>query len=413
MDLISSRDIFYVICDILRKLDPKVMNHGLRTAYLLYKMMQCKKKYEDFEMADLCMIAVLHDIGTYKTDYLSDHLRYESRDSKAHSLYGYLFLLYLTPLKDMSKMILYHHADFESFPEREYEYAEMTGWLNVAEKMDIYQNAMGSKFDYTMFQKQAGTKYSADALEALYQAQKKFDVFGRISSGEFKNELSELFDNLIFTNEFKRDLLISTLYLLSFRSEAVMKDTIITISLCISFAEKIYISNEESENLYYAALLHDIGMCAVPAETIESGRKLSEEETATLRSHVSVTESILRGRINQDCLDIILMHHERCDGSGYPHRLRDYQMSKPAKMLQVADSIAALINPKGTKEPKSKEAIIRILEAEADAGKLNSEIVRTFVNFYDKMMENVDADLRAFLADYNDLQNDYNVKIAQ
>lgn len=280
-------------------------------------------------------------------------------------------------------------------------------------KMDIYQNAMGSKFDYTMFQKQAGTKYSADALEALYQAQKKFDVFGKISSGEFKNELSELFDNLIFTNEFKRDLLISTLYLLSFRSEAVMKDTIISISLCISFAEKIYISNEESENLYYAALLHDIGMCAVPAETIESGRKLSEEETATLRSHVSVTESILRGRIDQDCLDIILMHHERCDGSGYPHRLRDYQMSKPAKMLQVADSITALINPKGTKEPKSKEAIIRILEAEADAGKLNSEIVRTFVNFYDKMMENVDADLRAFLADYNDLQNDYNVKIAQ
>lgn len=413
MNLISSRDIFYVICDILKTLDPKVMNHGYRTAYLVYKMLQCKGKYEDFEMADLCMVAALHDIGTYKTDYLSDHLRYESRDSKPHSIYGHMFLLYLTPLKDMSELILYHHTDHDKLPNLQSEYSDVIDLLNVAEKMDIYQNVLGSKFEYTMFEKQSGTKYSTDALNLLYQAQKKYGVFEKLGSGEYKSELSELFDNLIFTNEDKRDLLLSTMYMTAFRSEHLLKDTVTAVSLCMSIAEKLYLTKEETELLYYAAVLHDIGMVSVPADMIDAGRKLTEDEVKILRSHLSVTEGILRGRLDQRCLDIILAHHERSDGSGYPSRLRDFQLSKPAKILQVCDVITALLNPRGGKELRSKEAIIKILENEMDSGKLNSEIVRTFINFYDKIMESVSLDKDTFLKDFVELNKDFEIKNTQ
>ena len=99
MKLVHSCDIYKIVRDVHKLLDPKVINHGERTAYILYKMLQCMDKYEMFEIAEFCFIATVHDIGAYKTDYLEDHLRYESRDYMPHSIYGYLFLLYLTPLR--------------------------------------------------------------------------------------------------------------------------------------------------------------------------------------------------------------------------------------------------------------------------------------------------------------------------
>lgn len=115
MEYIKSRDIFVLMRNTLRLIHPRLMEHGQRVAYMVYKMLEDKGIYEEFELADIVMVATLHDIGAYKTEagVLNDMLRYESRDSRAHTIYGYLFFKYLSPVEDLAKVIMYHHMDYE------------------------------------------------------------------------------------------------------------------------------------------------------------------------------------------------------------------------------------------------------------------------------------------------------------
>lgn len=410
MKQIHSKDIYYIVRDVMRCLDPKVMNHGVRTSYILYRMLQCsEKEYEMYELAEFALLATLHDIGAFRTDNASDQLTYETRDFMPHSIYGYLFFLYLTPFKDRAKVILYHHTDYNQVPKSGFEYDDIIHCLNIAEKMDLYSNILGSKFDYLMFKKQAGTKYSPKALELLYQAEKKYNIFDKLSTGEYKQELSELFEYLIFTNEEKQDFLVGLMYIVGFRSEYTMLDTVTCVQVAKSLGEKLVITTQEEELLHTAALLHDAGMCAISKDISEAPRKLTDEEMNTLRTHVEVVESILQGRVEDDVLEIITAHHERGDGSGYPKHLKDHQMNRLMRILQVADTITGLTAPRSYRNPKPKDVVISILKEEADKGKLSKEVVRTAVTYYDQIMEVVKEKSDEMLAMYHKLQDNYEI----
>ncbi len=413
MNLIHSRDIYYVIRDVLKCLDANVISHGSRTSYILSRMLLCMNKYEMYEVAELAMVATLHDIGAYKTDNLEDRLRYESKEYMPHSIYGYMYLSYLTPLKDQAKIVLYHHTDYDKIRDTSYEYLEVAHCLNIAEKMDIYSNILGAKFDYMMFQKQVGTKFSPKAMDLLYQAQKKYNIFEKLNSGEYKSELSELYEYLIFTNEEKHDYLMGLMYCVGFRSEYTMYDILTCTHICEQLGEKFLLSKEDAEILRYASILHDAGMAGVPKDVIEAPRKLTSEEMQSLREHVSTVESMLRGRLKQECLDVILMHHERGDGSGYPNRLREYQIPRLASILQVADTVTGLTSPRSYREPKTKEQVIMILKEEAGRGKLNAEVVRAFISFYDRIMEGVRQKSDETLETYKRFQTNYELTYKQ
>ena len=415
MNLVHSKDIYYIFRDVMKCLDPKVMNHGARTSYILYRMLQCMegKKFEMYEIAEFAFLATLHDLGAYKTNPGADQLAYETKDFMPHSIYGYLFLLYLTPFKDRDKIILYHHTDYEKVPKQAYEFNDIIHCLNVAEKMDMYSNILGSKFDYMMFQKHAGTRYSDKALGLLYQAEKKYDIFSKLSSGEYKNELAELYEYLIFTDEEKKEFLVGLMYIVGFRSEYTMLDSVTAIQIAESLGDRLMISEDEKEILFYATLLHDAGMCAISKDISEAPRKLTDEEMQTLRTHVEVVESILKGRIDEGVLDTIMAHHERGDGSGYPKRLKSDQMNRLMRILQVADTMTGLTNPRSYRDPKPKEVVINILKEEAEKCKLGKEVVRAATTYYDEIMAGVKQKSDEMLSMYRKLQDSYEATYKQ
>ena len=408
MDYMHSKDIYKTIRDVLKLLDLRVINHGTRTAYILYKMLLCQGKYEMFEIADLAFLATIHDIGSFKTDYMADPLVYETRDTMSHSIYGYLFVLYLlTPYKDMAKIILYHHTDYLQVPKTDYEYTDVIHMLNVAEKMDIYSNILGSKFDYMMFQKQADSKLSSKALNLLYQAERKYKIFDKLKSEEYIKELDELFEYLVLTNEDKRNFLIGLIYCISFRSEYTMMDAVTCVAVCDTVAEKMYLNTHDKEVLYYSAILHDAGMTAISKDILEAPRRLTDEEMKNLRSHVNILNTILKDRIDKDCLNVINAHHERGDGSGYPFKLRDAQMSLLQQILQVADVFTGLTAKRSYRPSKEKAQVIAILRNEADNQRLNMSVVRTVINYYEDIEKSVQAETKSMLSMYEKLQASY------
>lgn len=409
MEYIKSKDIFLLMRDIMKLINPTLMEHGSRVAYIVYKMLQEENRYEEFELADIVMVATMHDIGAYKTEKarMNDMLQYETRDNMAHSIYGYLFFKYLSPLPDLSKVIMYHHRDYEKLKDSDYEYKDVAAYVNIAEKIDIYANTMGTRFDVNMFRKQAGTKLSETGLERFYQCNDKYNLLEKIKGEEYKQELDEIVEYMIFSNEDKKRFLEMLMYCYGFARESMVLDTVTAVCICDEICQVMFLPEQEREILYYATLIHDIGMLAIPKEIIRALRKLKKEEVKIVRNHIEIARKQLETRMKDEVLDIALAHHERGDGSGYPNRLKEGQISLHQGILQVVDVVSALISKRSYREAMSKQQVIGLLNEEASKKQLKQQIVSMFVNSYDEIMEHVKTETARTLKMYQTLNLQY------
>ena len=108
-------------------------------------------------------------------------------------------------------------------------------------------------------------------------------------------------------------------------------------------AEKLGLSPEECENVYYMGLLHDIGKIGVPNEIINSTSKLTDEEYAVIKTHPGLGYDILAEIKSRPDLSIgARWHHERYDGKGYPDGKSGDEIPLMARIIAVADSYDAM-----------------------------------------------------------------------
>ena len=409
MEYIKSKDTFLLMRDILKILYPKLMKHGSRVAYMVYTMLREEDKYEEFELADMVMAATLHDIGAYRTESerLGDILRYETKEYMAHSIYGYLVLKYLSPIPELAKVIMYHHMDYNQLQKVNYEYKNVAAYINIAEKMDHYSTALGSKFEMTMFQKYAGNRLSQEGLELFYKCENRYGMFEKIRSGAYLKELDDIIEYMIFNNEDKKKFLDMLMYCQGFFRKDMVIETAMATCISDEIAREMMLPQSKREILYYGTLVHDIGMLALPLDLIEAPRKLEPWEARKVKTHVEIAGKILSSRMKKEVVDIALAHHERCEGSGYPKKLTDNQLSTEQKILQVADMVVALVHKRSYRKPMPKEKVIAILEEKASKNKLKRQVVSVVVQSYDRILSLVTEETAQVLQMYETLNRQY------
>lgn len=389
MDFISSKNIFLLTRDTLKLIDKEIMKHGSRTGYIFYKLLQEQGGYEKFELAEWTMLGTLHDIGAYKTNRHDDFLHFEMKDVMPHSVYGYLFFKYLSPMAERSKVLLYHHLDYAKMKDSQFEYAKETDLLALAEKVDVYRKTLGDKFKLELLDKYQDQKFSAKSLELLKRVEEKHHIFEHIESEEFEDELDKLMDYIMFTNDEKKKYMEMLMYCLGFRSQNKVVDSVTSICICEELANRLGMDEKASEEMYYGALIHDIGMLAIKSQIIDAQRALTDEETKLIKTHVEISDKIFRNRISQNVLQIAVSHHERLDGSGYPNGLKEGEMNLSMKILQVADTITALVNERSYKKISSKDDVIEILMKEVGLNHFSKQVVDPMVNSYDDILQRV------------------------
>lgn len=145
VEYITSRNMVDLIYETLRLMNKSMAHHSMRVSYIMSKILEIQGTYEKYEIADFMVLALLHDIGAFKTDDVRKQLTFEAKNALPHSVYGYLFLKYLSPLDEQSKIILYHHTDFSKTKDMDYRYRFELEALKVAEIMDIWQRSFGAK----------------------------------------------------------------------------------------------------------------------------------------------------------------------------------------------------------------------------------------------------------------------------
>ena len=113
--------------------------------------------------------------------------------------------------------------------------------------------------------------------------------------------------------------------------------------LVVAISQELGLPDETVAGLRHAASVHDVGKVAVPAEILTMPRRLSEWEYSLIQTHVEVGHEVLAGiAFEQPVAATVLQHHERLDGSGYPHGVRGEDIMLTARILAVADVVEAM-----------------------------------------------------------------------
>lgn len=126
--------------------------------------------------------------------------------------------------------------------------------------------------------------------------------------------------------------------------------------MTLKLAQVLGITGIQLEIVHMAAHLHDIGKIGVPNEVLLKPGSLSEEEWLLIKQHPRIGYDILsHSAALQDIADIVLHHHERWDGKGYPDGLKGHEIPAGARIIALADSIDAMMSERPYRRPMTQQ----------------------------------------------------------
>ncbi|ABB15814.1 HD-GYP domain-containing protein [Carboxydothermus hydrogenoformans] len=145
--------------------------------------------------------------------------------------------------------------------------------------------------------------------------------------------------------------------------------------IALRLSEELKLSEEQIQKVELASLIHDIGKLAIPAKILHKPGKLTEREFLLVKSHPFYTYKLFE---TVDGLDEVAKwagyHHEKLDGSGYPFKVKKEDLDIEARVIQVADITAALLEKRSYRDSMDKEQVIKILRLEAQNNKIDLEV---------------------------------------
>jgi diguanylate cyclase (GGDEF)-like protein/putative nucleotidyltransferase with HDIG domain len=156
-------------------------------------------------------------------------------------------------------------------------------------------------------------------------------------------------------------------------------------------AESIGLSKEEIQGVKTAALLHDIGKLAVPEHILSKPGPLTQEEFQKIRIHPQVGAEIIAGvPFPYPVAPLILSHHERWDGKGYPQGIAGEDIPVGARILTIVDYYDAVTTDRPYHKALSHESAIGLLKHESGRA-LDPTLVQMFVDIVPRLLTDADA----------------------
>lgn len=148
--------------------------------------------------------------------------------------------------------------------------------------------------------------------------------------------------------------------------------------ICNYTASWFGLDEEEKKLLILCGFYYDIGKFLVPKEIIFKQGKLTDEEFDTMKKHPVLGYSLLQNiNLDPNIKLATLMHHERCDGSGYPQKITEEKINKFAKIIAILDAYEAMTSYRSYREPLCPFKVVEILERDG-FGKYDTEYYLTF-----------------------------------
>ena len=158
---------------------------------------------------------------------------------------------------------------------------------------------------------------------------------------------------------------------------------------CPLIAEKLHLSTEFIETIFYAAPMHDIGKIGIPDKILLKPGKLTDSEFEIIKTHTQIGAKLLsqsKSKILQMAEEIALTHHEKFNGRGYPRGLKGTDIPISGRIVAIADTFDALTSKRPYKDPYPPELALAILKRERGEH-FDPDVLDIFINFFDRILE--------------------------
>lgn len=149
--------------------------------------------------------------------------------------------------------------------------------------------------------------------------------------------------------------------------------------ICNVFARWLRLSEEEIRTVTISGLLHDIGKTKIPDSIIKKPGKLTEQEYTIVKRHPQEGYRMIENsELTNSIRNAVLMHHERCDGSGYPFGISGDKIDPYAKIVAIADVYDAMTSARIYRGPLCPFKAIALFESEG-LQKYDTRFILTFL----------------------------------
>lgn len=408
-EFMDNKSLFEIIRRSCNCVDARLMDHGFRVAYIVSRFMRALNETDEVKIRDVCLLALLHDIGAYKTEEISKMVQFETQEVWDHSIYGYLFIKYFSPLTDLAEAVLYHHTSWEQLQKEESvsdEIKNLAQMIFISDRIDIYMVEKGSSWEDCVkkIARERGRRFDPSLVDLV-------TTYGFYETIEEAVSKDEKFQAIMWGKQLTQDEITEYLkmmiYTIDFRSRHTVTHTMTTTSISYEIAKKMNLKEDYLNKVVCGALLHDVGKIGVPVEILEFPGKLSPQAMKIMREHVNITEKIFGGVIEDTVQQIALRHHEKMDGSGYPLGLEGKDLTVGQRIVAIADIVSALAGTRSYKEAYSKEHIEKIINNLKVDKKIDAGIADVMIWNYDEIMDKTKERCQPILDRYQSIQEEY------
>ena len=207
------------------------------------------------------------------------------------------------------------------------------------------------------------------------------DAFESFCKGQFRSDTSDILSDIsaLLSKSSTTIELFDMLHNMRQINDSIYAHCLNVSLICCIMGEWLHFSPQDLEQLALAGLLHDIGKTSLPKELLDKPGKYTPQEYELVRKHTFLGYNILKDQP----LDIrvkraALMHHERCDGSGYPQSLTGKDIDSFAQIVAIADVYDAMTAARSYRAPLCPFQVIDAFEKEG-LQKYHPEYILTFL----------------------------------
>ncbi len=386
---VNLHEAIYSLSDALDLVGVTHIHHGKRVAYMAT---ECGKflGWSGPRLDELFQAAILHDCGVSKTMVHANLAQMAWENEAEHCKLGAELLASSSLLNHLSDTILHHHTHWSVLKDLNLplEVKLRANCIYMVDRVDVlilgYQLGgkdilLGKDEIRDKILKRSSEWFCPELVDAFMQVSGSDAFWFILESGHVNGYLATWLSHFPDqTMEFEelRSLVHVFSSIVDAKSPFTKQHSDGVANLARYLGRLFDLPKGTCELLELVGLLHDIGKLRVPDELLEKPSALSEVETLIMRQHCFDTYSILKNIRGLERVSLwALQHHERMDGTGYPNHTKGVDLSLEARIVAVSDVFQALAQERPYRGPLEQQVIMALLKLEAEAGKLDADVV--------------------------------------
>jgi diguanylate cyclase (GGDEF)-like protein/putative nucleotidyltransferase with HDIG domain len=307
-----------------------------------------------------------HQFGDFVLKKLALLLRENTRSTDTCGRYGgeEFIILARLPLSEVVEYLFRLHS---LIAEHIFISGEKKAKITVSMGISEYENSLSSWHDLVKRADQAlyKAKNSGRNVVRIWSSEERTELENHLENGEI-NRLKKQFSDL-YTAAKSRYVQSTNALLkaIDAKDRYTLNHSVNVAAYAAMLATAAGLNEQAGETVKYAALLHDVGKIGISKRILTKRSPLTNSEYERLKRHPQIGANIIKdiGILAKE-IPIILHHHERYDGTGYPHGLRANEIPLGAKILSIADAFDAMTTSRDFRDKFSKKEAIQVLIAE-------------------------------------------------